>query len=909
LALRAGCCVSSRFPGSLAPLRSTLSVLAAAAAIFPLAAEVRAQVGARREEVRPPAQKAPKLTAPPVLLQAAAPEYPPEAAAAGVGAEVKVRLHIDARGVVTSVDVLEPVGAGFDEAAVAAALQYRFKPAEFDGRPGPIAVETSIHFVMEEVRQPEALPPPSPEQRASAVGHGGDPAQPITLDGVAKQRGTRKRLAGVIISVLPPGIDAVSDADGRFFFHGLPPGDYQIRAEAEGYAPFSRSLHIGAGQKASAELYLRARGGNPYSTVVEGERDRLEVTVHTIQREQIQTVPGTFGDPIRVVQTLPGLARSPFLTGFLIVRGSNPQDSGVYVDGHRIPQLFHFLGGPSILNAEFLEKVDLYPGGFPTRFGRNTGGVVDVESRPTKSDGWHGSGEVDFLNAGGYFRAPIGKNGSFAIAGRRSYFDEVLPLVLPRQRPGRRLLVVPVYFDYQARLDWNFENQGKASVFAFGSGDRLDVLSTDSDAERFFNLDSSIDFFRIIGHYERPAPHNLTLTLSPAYGRDSVVLETGGADGGPSFASFGAMQDVLGYRMRLAGRVVPNVHLDTGLDIEARNTHYKAALPINLDVRRQQGQNVQPELVKRSADQLAYGFYSELGIDIERFRLIPGVRFDGYVLGGKNRFSLDPRLVVRYRFSEEWVGKAYAGLFHQPPQPEQFDETFGNPKIGLERALHTGLGAEWKFAPQWSADGEVYFVGRQNLIHFTNDAVVNADGTVTPIVFENTGVGDTFGFELLVKREVTRNLYGWLSYTLSTSRQRPTPDDVYRPTLFDQTHVLNAVLSYKIDAGWEFGGRYRLATGNPQTDVIGSTFDADKGSYVQVKGPPLGGRARTFNQLDVRVEKTWVYETWMLGVYLDVLNVFNIDNQEAIQYDYRYLKSQSVSSVPIIPTLGLRGQF
>ena len=61
-------------------------------------------------------------------------------------------------------------------------------------------------------------------------------------------------------------------------------------------------------------------------------------------------------------------------------------------------------------------------------------------------------------------------------------------------------------------------------------------------------------------------------------------------------------------------------------------------------------------------------------------------------------------------------------------------------------------------------------------------------GRITPLYWENTRDGDTVGFELLVKREVTRQLYGWLSYTLSWSRTRRTPDTAYVPTGFDQRH-------------------------------------------------------------------------------------------------------------------------
>src|SRR5258706_11062663 len=88
------------------------------------------------------------VTKPPRLVQASAPIYPPVPLAAHKQATVKIRLHIDSAGVVTAVDVIERVGDGFDEAAVAAAMQYVFEPAEIDGKPGAIVVESAIHFVI-----------------------------------------------------------------------------------------------------------------------------------------------------------------------------------------------------------------------------------------------------------------------------------------------------------------------------------------------------------------------------------------------------------------------------------------------------------------------------------------------------------------------------------------------------------------------------------------------------------------------------------------------------------------------------------------------------------------------------------------------------------------------------------------
>ena len=138
-----------------------------------------------------------EITKQPKLLQAVAPDYPAEALAANKQAKVKVRIHIDATGMVEKVDVLEPVGDGFDEAAVAAAMQYVFEPAEVDGKPGAIAVETTINFIIEQ-KVEEELPPPPPPPNSDNDGppnHAGTMSQPITLQGEALERGTRRKLA------------------------------------------------------------------------------------------------------------------------------------------------------------------------------------------------------------------------------------------------------------------------------------------------------------------------------------------------------------------------------------------------------------------------------------------------------------------------------------------------------------------------------------------------------------------------------------------------------------------------------------------------------------------------------------------------------------------------------------------
>ena len=179
--------------------------LVVCATLFALSTAASAQ-DVRREDVPAEKPKQPQLTSPPQLLEGAEPTYPPEAAAKGLEADVVVRITIDATGAVTNVVVPTPVGNGFDEAAIEAARRYRFKPAEWDGKPGAITVETTIHFKMQVV---EVEPPPdelSPDEQT--------PEGTSIVTGTVKERGTRKKLEGVTVSIRELGLDTLTDAAG-----------------------------------------------------------------------------------------------------------------------------------------------------------------------------------------------------------------------------------------------------------------------------------------------------------------------------------------------------------------------------------------------------------------------------------------------------------------------------------------------------------------------------------------------------------------------------------------------------------------------------------------------------------------------------------------------------------------------
>ncbi|MEO7095268.1 MAG: TonB-dependent receptor, partial [Polyangiales bacterium] len=525
-------------------------------------------------------------------------------------------------------------------------------------------------------------------------------------------------------------------------------------------------------------------------------------------------------------------------------------------------------------------------------------------------DGIHGAAKVDFIDTGGYLRAPITKDLSFAVAGRRSYIDAFLGFVLPEPPKGGQRIVTPVYYDYAGRLDYNLHEDGRFSLFAIGSSDTLHVLDQDPDSAVSTDLNTSVKFFRIIGSYVRPFGDDLKLSISPAWGRDTISFTGAQAEAAGPFTSVSIVNSNLSYRARITGRLSKRLYLDTGLDVLSRITAYDAVVPVDDSLINANGVDIPPSQVFRGVSSLGLGLHLDLGVDVTtKLKLVPSLRLDTYIIDGQDRASVDPRIVARYQLGKDFTLKGYIGEFSQPPQPEAVDVRFGNPDVGVEHATHFGLGYEWKPDRLWSVDSEIYYVRRRNLVVFSQDVVEDEDGTFKNVNFLNEGRRNSYGFEVLIKREISEHAFGWLSYTFSRSHQRQHPGQDYIATAFDQPHVMNAVASWKPGRGFELGARFQLASGRPDTPVLGATYDADTGEYVPVRGERNSVRVPLFTQLDVRAEKMWIYNTWSLGLYLDIINVTNAENVEATQYDYRYRESAPITSFPFLPTLGLRGTW
>jgi TonB family protein len=874
--------------------RTPLSLLLPIVALATVATPARAQEG-RREEVK---REEPKLTRPPRLLHFEEAVYPAKARARGLQGSVVLEIVVSATGSVSKARVLSSPDPELAAAALAAVRRFRFSPAEVDGKPAPVQIQYAYNFVLGVEFTPR-LPDWMRDRRQIPEGE-------AALVGRVREQGTRLPLAGVAVAVAAAGIEVRTDDRGAFSIPKLAPGRYRVEAISLEHRREKVEAEIREGEQTRIEFYLPRVAANPYETVVRGARKKTTVTRITLRQKELTTVPGTFGDPIRVIENLPGVSRLPFVGGGLLIRGSPPSDSGVYLDGVEIPILYHFLGGPSVLNPEFLDRIDYYPGNVEVRYGRLNTGVVDVGTRDTFTRQWGGAVDINLLNVAALLKVPISRRVSVAASVRRSYIDALLPPVLQAiDRPATT--VVPVYYDYQLRVDVRLPRDNQLYLLVFGSDDALAIATNEPADKVSVSLDSRISFHRLLARWRWQISDRLVSKLAPYVGVDYVTFASG--DSSIDLRAFAG-----GVREDLELTLSRRLRLRTGVDLRLEIGRLDSQVPIPVDYRNP-GSGLAAlftdEVVPLTIDQEGLGLAAYLDAVWQvtrRLQLIPGARFELLRDFGKNRLYVDPRLIGRFTLAPKTTLKGGVGLFSKAPEPRNLSSEFGNPNLGLEHALHVSAGIEQKLFENVTLDAQLYLLHRYSQVVPTTQARLEG-GVLRPLRFTNQGNGYSYGLELLLKHDVTRRFYGWVAYTLSRSLQQREPDGEYRLFTFDQTHILTLVASVRLGVGWEIGARFRLVSGRPDTPVLGAIFDSDRNRYRAIRGESDSSRLPLFHQLDLRIEKTWFFKLWRLSAYLDVQNIYNAENPEATLYDYRFKESGPLRGLPILPTLGVKGSF
>jgi TonB family protein len=652
--------------------------------------------------------------------------------------------------------------------------------------------------------------------------------------------------------------------------------------------------------------------------VVRGEgrtRDAAEVTVPAAQAGK---VAGTQGDPIKIVENLPGLARPSFGSGQLIVWGSSPGETRTIVDGVEIPALFHGSALRSTVNGDLVRDVTLTPGAFGADYGRALGGMVRIETKDLPESGVHGTAHVDTLDGSALATAALGDRVRVGVAGRYGWLDTIMRAV---DAPDvDQFFAIPRYADYQAKAQVALRTRESLDAVLLGSTDRLTETIPDADPARVRSEVTGSDYQRFYLRYRRLLDDGASVEAVPYVGHDRSTLD----------ASFGASPAALdvatwrwGLRASYRSRVAEGARVTFGADIDGSSAQVFRSGSLRIPPREGDISVFgQPPGGDTNSDSWTAGVvdvapYAIGDVVVGPLAASAGLRADGFLLDTSRQTPrvgqtpsigfeqlqalLEPRASARLRVTSRLSVFAAAGLYSQPPAPADLSAVFGNPKLGPERSDQVSLGESLRLAPLLSV--EVAGFGK-----WMHDLAVR-DPSPTPKLAEaliQEGIGRAYGVQVLLRQQPWRGFFGWAAYTVSRSERRDTPGAGWRLFDYDQPHVLTIVASKELGA-WTAGLRFRYARGLPRTPVVGAFYDAKDDLYQPAFGAQNSIRLPDFWQLDLRVDRTFFLgDTARLLVFAEGLNVTNRANGEEFTYNVDYTRRGVVTGLPVVAVLGAR---
>jgi hypothetical protein len=638
----------------------------------------------------------------------------------------------------------------------------------------------------------------------------------------------------------------------------------------------------------------------------------------SLSRAEVREIPGAFGDPFRAIETLPGV--TPIYSGlpFFFMRGAPPGNAGYFLDGVRVPLLFHVAVGPSVVHPGLIRAVDLYPGGYPARFGRFSGGIVSGETTPPSHE-LRGEYNVRTVDAGALVEAPYANGrGSLLLGGRYSYTAALFSLLSAD--------VVVDYWDYQARGTYALNTHDMIGVFAFGSYDYLGQR-TPRSTETLFGA----EFHRVDTRFDRRWGSRGRLRLAATFGLDRSRLPDNRV-----------LRDrVVGARSELEVELSRSVLLRAGTDVQldAYDMDLNTAL---LGPASRRAAESFP-----SRTDVVVGARADVVVRVDpRLEVIPGARLDYFVSAGRTAVALDPRIASRLALAKGFSFLSAFGMAHQTPSFVVPVPGFqpGSLRGGLQRSVQQSAGVEVGLPGATVASATVFhnaYFALSDAMGATRrtangcapgqlptdslagdgggDALQSQDcgaarfppNTVGPDAsggagdgadpsgaeravdrFETRTDGRAYGLELFVKNKLTSRLGAFASYTLSRSTRTLAREQFVAG--FDRTHVVNGGLAYDLGRRWRAGTRILFYTGLPK--------EADPTNRGSARLPP-------FFRLDLRLEKRWQLSarSWIAAV-AEWSNATLTREAVATDCTANGCTTRTIGPVTI-PSLGVEGGF
>lgn len=736
------------------------------------------------------------------------------------------------------------------------------------------------------------------------------------IEGIVLSRNTDEPLAGAEIHITEIDIRIKTDDKGMFVIKEIPPGRYTVSISLPNSEIIEKTILV-----VTADEILKPK---ILVSTVDFELDSIEVTTKrepktivkkTIQSKEITRLPGTAGDALRALPVIPGIGVANDFSGALYIRGGSDEDNLYYFDRVPVGYPYHFGGLVSSISSEIIDRIDVYAGGYGAEFGVDSQAVIDIYSQNSSQDNLRGKFNLNLLYSEGLLQGKLGDKGYWYAAGRRSYIDLFISSL---SFDTGAITAFPRFWDYQIKAGYDFSEKHQLYFNLFASGDKfaiqLDGENIDEDFRGSTSFESGFEGGGI--HLRSTLTERLTSNLSLT--RSNFLFDV-------NFGPLISLDiDAPTYTLRedLTYRINEKHRLETGLilglepgEVSGSFTRIPDEGEVDFDIRFEE---------KYEIDETVRGQRIEAYLQ-DRYNLLPylsaviGLRVDYF--SEIDELSIQPRGSIRLELPNSSELQFAYGIYNQSPIPGQLSPSVGNPELKSSQASHYILELKRQVSPDTEIKMAAYYKDLINL--------VTSDETY---IYLNQGEGYAQGTEIFLRHRSGEKFLSWISYAYTLSKRRDRIDEPYRFYSFDQTHVATFAASFKPSSTWEIGAKWQYRTGNPYTPVIDadplpdpryierigglenlqyeSTSDIlDNLIYIPVYGETNSGRLPPYHRLDLRLSKTFRFSGWELGLFLELLNVYNRKNLLDYQYNEDYSETTPINQLPFIPYLGITAEF
>ena len=662
-----------------------------------------------------------------------------------------------------------------------------------------------------------------------------------------KEAGTQKAVSGVDFRIGEQLVQ--SDDNGQFLFDSQGQETMPLVVLSPEWRVIEEELAINP--QGAALVWIAPINASALGLY----RSKTEVTTHRVSRDEVASLPGSLQDPLRALQDLPGNGRSPMNAGWLLVRGSEPEDSQIDWQGLPLSQLFHLGGIASIFHPQSIGQILYRPSGWVTRKS-SIGGSVTLESEERSTEQRLHIG-TDIINSSLYATSPINTDLSIALSGRRSWLRQAISLA-----QGSDAAQIAPQFS-----DWSLSLQGDdASLMLVGLSDGIDAPTADGEEILQVGLSGHL----LMG-YRSWRTGKKKLLISGLLSQDARSL---------------SRQD---DTLSLLSNTTSHFHTEFSQKIESMEVQLGTDLSAG-----QSGVSYYPQTVERSwTSAEAFG---SLAFGKKR-RLFLGVRNTHLSMENHtHRIGLNPAMRIIQPLWRDLAFHLHVARRHQAPEMEQLIADPEGAYLPLERADELGSGLFWL--------SDTLHLSTEFFAKSFNDlAIRETDGTMGQFTGIAYGVESFFSWN---PEPFLFRIGGGFSRSLRQEESHLEPT----PHVLDPGIQFSALTRWKNDRGWTIAGRFRYASGVPFQNDRPTAFDLLTQEEILLKPTvnPTTGRLPDPHAIDLKVAKGHTFKRWRLEFYVDLQNLYNRRVPEPILTGFEELPVFGFG-LPFLPVFGVDGIF